>query len=412
MTLFDRSGSFFGRTSEQGILQRFSPTMDNEYPLDLISFSPTLMEEYEWYRHEQGARFRAGSINHLQLVTEAEVKATVPIGGTWRIDARLDHEESLTADRNLVWLQLRHGLLDERLQAFGNMTLKSHKPDIDIELGGTWQMGATRVTVGVAALDLFNNFVYGDLGIAAGIADTILDYTSQPFTARLTVESSLTNRVRLEGYALAMTPTEVVAESQRMPGVGFRQEERYAYTGALLEWRPGDRTAVGAFGTWVRARLGRTPLAAGTTEDDFDLTEKTVRLGVYAIRSFHPRLLAEGWLARAIRNQDRVRDPATGLASVDYEDRAWEGRFDLTYRAPMGFRGALGLEFVARDVIGTDDVPGQRLERDHSRLRLDVAWQFGKTAFLLFGTNVDIDQDGGAATGWFDGGHGRLTLYW
>ena len=39
---------------------------------------------------------------------------------------------------------------------------------------------------------------------------------------------------------------------------GFVQEERYAYTGGLLEFKPTPAIAVGVLGTWVRARLGRT----------------------------------------------------------------------------------------------------------------------------------------------------------
>lgn len=412
LTILDRGGSFFGRTSDHGILQRFNPKLDDEYPIDLVSFSPSLSEDYEWYRRENGARFWAGSINHLQLVTRAQVQAAIPIGGAWSIDARFDHEESLEADRSLARLQLRRTLADSGLHLFANGTLKAQKTDIDVELGGTWLAGGTRVTLAFAALDLFNDFVYQDLGISESIADTLLDYSPHPYTARLAVGSALGEHVRVEGYALAMTPTEVVAESQRVPGAGFRQEERYGYAGALLEWRPEPGTAVGAFGTWIRARLGRTPLPDGAIEDDFELTERTERLGLYAIRSFHRRVLAEGWVAWVGRTQDRLRGQSTGLASEYYEDRAWEGRIDLTYRAAVGFRAIAALDFVARHVLGPDDVPGPRQERDHSRFRFDLGWRFGTRGQLMLGTNVDLDQDGGAATGAFDGAHGHLALYW
>ncbi|UCC73352.1 MAG: hypothetical protein JSV86_01955, partial [Gemmatimonadota bacterium] len=50
LAIFDRSGSYFGRTSDQGILQRFNEKMDSEYPLDLISSTFSLGETYEWYQ--------------------------------------------------------------------------------------------------------------------------------------------------------------------------------------------------------------------------------------------------------------------------------------------------------------------------------------------------------------------------
>src|SRR5574342_48898 len=72
LTIFDRTGSYFGRTSAQGILQRFgSSELDVEYDLDVVSFSPSLAAEREWFRHQSGARFWTGSINHMHLIQYA-----------------------------------------------------------------------------------------------------------------------------------------------------------------------------------------------------------------------------------------------------------------------------------------------------------------------------------------------------
>jgi hypothetical protein len=102
LSIFDRSGSYFGRTSDRGILQRFNEKMDSEYPLDLISSSFSLGETYEWYQREDGVRFWAGSINHLQLIQHGDAKAAVSLGGTWTVGAHFIHDESLEAQRNLM----------------------------------------------------------------------------------------------------------------------------------------------------------------------------------------------------------------------------------------------------------------------------------------------------------------------
>ncbi len=94
---------------------------------------------------------------------------------------------------------------------------------------------------------------------------------------------------------------------------------------------------------------------------------------------------------------------------MNYEDRTWAGRLNVIYRARSGFRAELALDFVARDIIGTDRLPGA-FDRDHSRLRFDFGWQFGERALLLLGSNLDLDGDGRSPN--FDGGHGRFLLYW
>ncbi len=192
--------------------------------------------------------------------------------------------------------------------------------------------------------------------------------------------------------------------------MGFIQDERYAYGGGLLEWKPSRRTALGGFGTWVRARLGRERLSEGRPEDDFDLTEKTWQLGLYGIHRFRDRFTAEGWLTRTWRTEDRVRPDTTVAPSIDYEDRSWSGRAGLIYRSPGGLRAELGLDFFLPEVIGDDRVPGQLLNRDHTRLRLDLGWHFRGAALLVLGSNLDLDGDDRGLN--FDGGHGRFVFYW
>jgi len=407
LAIFDRSGSYFGRTSDRGILQRFNERMDSEYHLDLISFDLSLSEVYDWYRRDNGARVWAGSINHLQLVQRAEFKAAVGLGDGWAAAASFNHQETLETRRSLVQLHFRKRLLDGRAQAFLLGTAKAQKPETDLELGFTWSSRLGDLTVAIAALDLFSDFIYQSLEVAAGLADTALDYTAHPYTARVALELSPSPHLRAEAYALAMSPTTVEAQSQTDPEEGFRQDERYAYAGGLLEWTPSRRTALGGFGTWVRARLVRSQQRS--PEDDFDLTEQTWRLGLYAIHRFWDRFSTEAWLARVWRTEDRLRPDTTVVPNINYEDRAWEGSGIFAYRAYRGFRAELALEFAARDLLGPDRLPGG-FEAEHSRLRLDLGWHFGQRALVMLGVNLDLDGDGKAPN--FDGGHGRCILYW
>jgi hypothetical protein len=310
LAIYDRDGSYFGRASDRGILQRFNEAMDFEYHIDVISYSPALIETRDWYRRENGARGWGGSLNHLMLLAEGHFKVSVPLGETWSTDARFIHQETLTAQRSLLWIRFNHDLFDRRGRAFFRSTLNTDKSQIDFELGFIWRAAPGEISVSLGALDLFSDLIYQKLEIGAGLAPMALDYISRPYTGRLAVDLPLSRRFRLEAYGLALTPSQVIFESQTVPDSGFVQEERYAYTGGLLEFKPTPATAVGTFGTWVRARLGRTPLPAGVPEDDFDLTEKTWNAGVYVIGRMRQRFVLEAWVARLDRAPVAGRRPA------------------------------------------------------------------------------------------------------
>jgi hypothetical protein len=410
LAIFDRSGSYFGRTSDRGILQRFNETMDFEYHIDLVSYGFSLSDVYDWYRHTGGARFWAGSIDHRRLIQQADLSASVALGAAWAVDLFLTHQQTLEVQRNLLRLRFRRRLFDGRAHAFLLGTLKADKPEADIEVGFTWFLGPGELTLAFAALDLFSDFIYKTLEIGPPVADTALDYTAHPYTARLALDISLGRQFRAEAYALAMTPTTVRAESQTVRDEGFTQDERYAYAGGLLEWSPSSRTALGGFGNRVRARLGRSRLPLGRPEDDFDLTERTSQLGLYGIHRFSGRFSTEAWLARVWRSEDRVRPDTSAAPNVDYADRAWAGRTLLTYRARNGFRGDLSLDFLTREIVERDDVPGVGgLDRDNFRLRFGLGWQFEAGAQFMLGASIDLDDSRGRG---FDGAYGRFVLYW
>lgn len=417
LTVFDRGGNYFGRTSDRGILQRFNDRMDFEYHIDALSYGFSPLETYAWYQRESGARFWAGSINHLELIQQGDFKAAVPLGETWAVDARFRYDRTLDADRSLVSVGFRHSMFANRGEAFVSGTIQPIKPEADLELGFSWLIDGGRVTAALGSLDTFSDFIFLDLG--ASIADTVLDYASHPFTGRVAVELPLGGVWRVEGYGLAMTPTRVAVRRDSDPQDGFEQEERFAYGGGLVEWSPTPRTALGGYATAARARLGRSPLPAGSQQDAFDLRERTWEAGLFGIHRVSHRFTLESWVARTWRREERLRPDTTVAPNVDYEDRAWSTRSTLSYRAQSGFRADLGLDIFAREIARLAEVPGVRhLGKDNSRIRFGVGWHAERRASFLVGLNVDLDD----STGWggedavisipFDGAYGRFTLYW
>jgi len=409
LAIFDRSGGIFGRTSDHGILQRFNAAMDEEYHLDVITSRFSLSETADWYRRDNGARIWVGSINHLRLIVHGEFKASVRLADNWAADVRFNKEETLLADRSLARVGLRHRLLDGRAEAFLTGTVVADKPESDIELGFVWFTGPGSITVAVAALDVFSDLIYENLEVSPSIADTAFDYTDNPYTARFSLDLPLGRNLRIEGHALALTPTTVEIGSQTRPGDGFLQQERYAYAGGLLEWSPSRNTAIGTFTTWVRSRLDRAPLAAGPPEDAFDLTEVTWRIGGYAIHHITDRLEAEAWLSRVGRSEDRLRPDTTVAANIDFEDQIWLASAGTVYRFPSGFQAQLEFDIADQTPLSDDRLPSV-FDATHTRLRFELGWRFGSRALIVLGSNLDLDGDDRSPN--FDGGHGRVRLSW
>ena len=409
VTIFDRRGAFHGHLSERGILQRFNEGIDKEYSLDLVSSSFSMSEDYAWYTRRRGARWWAGSIDHRTLVQRAEIAGGTPLDGTWGFDFLFGQASTMQAKRTAVRATVRRSFSNDRVVGFLTGWLTAEKPEMDLEFGLQFKPGNSDITLAFAALDAFSDLIYQGLGVA-GSQD--LDYAPQPFTARIAMDVPLGRRFRYELYGLVMFPSRIIATNEPAAGGSFTQSERYAYGGGLFEWVPSRRTAVGAFGTWVGAKLDRASRDPGPSTDNFLLTEQTGRIGVYGMHRIRSRFLVEAHVMHVWRLEDRFRPDTTVESAIDYEDRSWIGRGSVTYRASSGFRAELGLDFVSRSVIGTDIPAGIFLAGDNSRVRFDFGWYFGQTAMLVLGTGADLDGDTQLNTPLFDGGHGRLQMFW
>jgi hypothetical protein len=403
--ILDREGTFDVRFSDRGMLQRFHPLMDAEYRLDLISSGFPLDEECAWYRADSGARFWAGSIDHLRLVQVGQLKARVPLDSLWGVRVEHLHEETLRARRNLLRLGFERDLAEGTGRVFLTGTLIPFKPQSDIEIGASWFPGEGEVTVALGALDVFSDAVYQVLGVRPALSDSTLDYRSHPYTLRTLVDLPLHPRLRMEAFGLVLTSSRIRVELRREPWNGFEQRERYAHAGGLLEWTPRGQTAFGGLATWKRGRTERDPVSTngqGVVEP-FHLLEEGWQVGAFLLHDLTPLFRIRGWLVR--EGRDERRDEVSG--PVSYRERSWLMRADVTYRAAGGFLGEMGLDGTVRTGRGPLPVtPIEPILRSDYRLRGDLGWRFGERALFVIGANMDLDAGG------FDGGHGRLALYW
>ncbi|MBI4538218.1 MAG: hypothetical protein HY704_01740 [Gemmatimonadetes bacterium] len=412
LLLLDREGARAGRLSRAGILQRFHPAMDDEYELDLLSSRFTFSEDYAWYSRENGARYWAGSINHRNVVTGGELKASLSLGAGWWGGVRFTKQESLVLDRNLVRLDIERRWAGG-LVAFVEGTLDDVKPNIDLGVGAGWLGERGSVTAAVTLLDAFSDLIFQELGVSPGIARTARDHERLPLALRAEGEVRIGREVRVEVSGAVLLPLRIRAYDQVLPDAGFRQEERFALAAALVEWSPTPVVRVGALAGGVRAVMDRVPLAAGAPADDFRLVERTGRAGVFLLARPDPWWSVEAWFERNWRPERRSgrSDVAEG---ADYEDRAWSAQATVGFRAPSGLVLWSALDADLRHgVRGKGQVPlAVPSVRRNTRARLDVGWEAGDRWSVVVGSNWDLDGDARGDRLGFDGAHGRFVFYW
>jgi hypothetical protein len=409
LRLADRQGSYWGRTSTRGILQRFHPDMDQEYQLDVIASRPSLVDDYRWDVSTTGFRWHAGSINKEFVETIGEFKVPVPIAAAWRAEIEWDHESNYEARRSMVHLRFVRRW-PSGLEAFAGTSLEPKKPGWDLETGVAWtaRSGAS-ARLSLNLLDWPNDFIYQVLDAAsASEIDSSLDYTAPPFAFRGRARVPV-GPVWLEAFGAAMTPATVQVYANLAADSGYAQDERAAYAGALIETEVAARVRAGLYGSVVRTRIQRAALPDGVGVEEFDLVEREAMVGAFVIAEPLPRLYGEAWLVRQWRPEQRE---VTGgsLEAVVYEDRAWMGQAMLIYRTPAGFQADLGVLMDARAVVrNVGEVGSRPLDADHYRLRFGLGWYFGPQFAFMIGLGADLDGNDGR---WFDGARGRFQVYW
>ncbi len=191
---------------------------------------------------------------------------------------------------------------------------------------------------------------------------------------------------------------------------GFRQEERLAYAGGLVEWAPSRAFALGAFATTLWAQSERTRLAPAAPVAEYHLTERTTQVGLMAVARPSGRWRADGWVVYNWRPERRVflsgADP-----DVDFLLRGVHAMAVATYRAPGGLllRPGVGLN-LNRTPRGAGQVPAKgSLEETHVRFRYEVGWRVRDQFRFTIGASSDLNDEGVIS---FGGARGGMLLVW
>src|SRR5207247_870318 len=258
LRLLDRDAARDGRLSDQGILQRFNPTIDPDYQINLIRARFGLLDDADWARHPRGARYWGGSINTRDFAEGAEFKEVVPLGRRWSTAVDFTKQDLPELTRSLV----RIGFVRRTDAGFFSSiegTLVPLKPSSDLEAGAGWRRPGRELALYVAVLDAFNDLIYQDL-------DAAYAATRRPGARRLPAHRADDAGGRAAaGARRAGVGDRDLAGAQLAPGAKGLQKRRRPSRGHRLPGRrmerarrPGTPSGARVYGRYhLRARCTR-----------------------------------------------------------------------------------------------------------------------------------------------------------
>lgn len=422
LLVLDRSRNVGGRLYDRGIFRHVTPDMDREYALDMLVYRHTAEEIMSRSRSGNSLGLRVGSIGRDMFAVVSEINSHIPVGANHTIDVDAVLQQDVQAVRS--FLELGYKWHPGSNHTVGvQHTVSEFKPDLD--LSALYQYTGARVGTAEVILtlqNLYNDFIYKQLGISAGDREVIRSYRRRPYLMSFSYASPHRYSLRAEVVAGLQPPAIALFESQAAPEYRYRDEEQLHYLGALLEYRYASLVG-GLFYKRDGSSLDRVGTGADVASD-YAARQVFNRFGVF---------IEGGWwrlrgriraFTGSYRDQQRGSNYTESLIeqAVDYDERQRGLQMRLLYEPEEGFLS--GLEYAAFQRSYEDNInilastwtkEWWVLGPSNYRVVGLVGYRFphGK---IIAGAGYDLDGDPVAHEDLpprrFDNGFGRLVLYW
>lgn len=286
--ILDRRQSYGDRMFDRGVFRHVTPGMDREYWLDMMVYRYSPFEHARWTQAGGGIRFRTGSIERDVFATKATIRSTVPLDedqkNFFSIEGVL--QEDVQAQRS--WLEMSYAYRFSPAHAAGvRHTFSAHKADLDLTpfyrySSRKWGQAGVEFTI----QNLYNDFIYQQLGIDAEVLDVLRIYDRNPYL--LEVHYSSPKRFALGGELIVGWQPESRATftSQTSPSFQYREQERVHYLGAILSYRY-DPVSVGLFWKRDASRLRRIS-TGDSLSTNYRSRQTQQRIGAFVKGSWGP----------------------------------------------------------------------------------------------------------------------------
>ena len=409
---------------DRGVFQHLTPDMDREYALDMWTYQFSLRQAFRWHAAPHGVRMYGGSIERTTGAVVTDFKQSVSADGNHRFVVQGRLQQDAVAQRALVQVGYQWDV--GAGHAIGaRHTFAEYKADLDAELYYQYQHASWgRVQMGITAQDLYNDFLYGTLGVSANDELLLREYGRKPFLGSISYVSPSRYALRGEVYASGQPTSEMRITAQNTPDFQFQQDEQLYFVAGLLEYALPFVTT-GVFYQRDMNRLHRFGSSADVRAD-YVARQTTQTMGAYALADWWKLQLEAQLLRSTYRDQQTGTDFGLSTVSrpVDFRETRRGATLRLRYTPARGwpFVGATYLTLhrprLEDSVVMTREWTGEWLTygQNNDRLAFTLGYDFERGSITL-GVGYDTDQDdlppheSGPAPG-FDNGFGRLVIYW
>jgi len=428
---------------DRGLYRFTTPEMTREHELELISRDFTTLDDYNWfYNPENSFRGFAGSYNLGEFFHGATVRNYIQASESITIPLQFTRRYDLHSDRALIELGIDFNISGNHYAGIAH-TLTEQKPDLDATFYyrfGGYTNGFVQIEF--TPLDWANNASYELSRRRGDPFPELRDYKVKPYLFSIRGATPVINNFRGEIMGGVQTPQHSVTQGIEGLEVPFRDRELTRYLGFLLEYAIPYFTASV---TWQHrlARFSRTNVEElPEVPTDYGNYQIHNSLGLFVSFNYNGFYI-DNWIWRNYNRDTQFDKHKVRYYNVfqtypfDFEENRVQMRNRVGYDPEnRGFKMALEWSADYRNFLrGTVDHPDfgivdafdyrenyiRQISNRQERITLMIGYRFTDKIYSEIGASYDVDGDvyRGAFDqalnqnpSRFDGGFGRVVLYW
>lgn len=434
LLVLDRQHNIGGRLYDRGIFRHITPKMGREYAHELlVQRFPS--EAFDRRRQARNSLLvRVGSVRRDLLAFVSKIRSRIPLSADHAItfDAVLQQDGQATRP----FLELEYTWqLDPRHSLGVQHTLSEYKRDLDVTARYEYSSPALgSAEVAFTFQNLYSDLLDQQLGVFPGDREVIRDYRRRPYFLSLSYTSPEQYSLRGELFGGVQPISRAIYKSQTNPEYRYRDDRRFHFLGALLEYRYSS-FSIGLFYkrdvSWLR-REGRGKEVAG----NYTSRQLFQRVGPFLKGRWGAfRGMVRGFVG-FYKDEQVGENYSESLVpkKIDYHEGQWGVQGHLFYEFETG--PFIGLEYAS--FLRRYDRGDNPARKDNGLVFLNwtgQAWGLGPSNYglvgqvgyefshgrIVFGVGYDLDGDDNfndtyptkdLDTSRFDGAMGRLILTW
>lgn len=439
--MMDRMHNYGGTHFNRGLFRDHIREMSPEHEIDLLTYSFTLMDDYQFEMEDHAYRLSMGSLNATEFAIENSMKSRVDLSERSELKVEAFQAENLRAQRILFHLSYQYNISGKHHAGFRH-TLTGYKSDLDATFFYTYgDFKNGMIQAEISFLDWGSNVTQS---LAADSRNEYNDHypvthqyeqIPQLYSLNLVSPEYQGFKAELLGGIQSIVHKEVY---QAVDSTTFLDKEWAHYAGALIEYN-GPHVTVGLTYQRTFSKLRRKPAPGSDYDLDFKNRQIFNNVTAYAsgrVRNFRlEQWLSYGYNFDALEGASVPNDVAVNgnpKLPFDYEEKPLMLKSRVLYdRLEPGFKG--GLEFHAefthpQEEAGSNGIKEFDFRRvlsiikdENMRLTATFGYRFTTNLYVIAGLSYDLDKDkqsgygGTKETGtptWFDGGFGRIMFSW